>query len=133
MSDVDERVRMSVDEIALMREIVKWRRSNGIDFVRRIAVYGSPYWKDYRTGREVWVLPGGEPPLSVVAGGEEWSQTMPACTFTQAVDMLVALGYLPPRFSAAYRAGWDAREEATDADGCLDLLTWGHLNPAVQA
>ena len=98
---------MTVAEIALMREIVRWRKNHDIDFVRR-AVYGAPYWKDYRTGREVWFQRNQEHPMSLVADRAAWPATAPADSLAQAVDLLVAYGYLPQRFSSAYRAGWDA-------------------------
>jgi hypothetical protein len=106
--DTETPVRLTADEIALMREIVGWRRNHEIDFVRRIIPYGAPYWKDYRTGREVWFEYRTGNSVSVVADGGEWPVQIPAGTLTQTVDVLVAYGYLPQRFSSAYRAGWQA-------------------------
>jgi hypothetical protein len=110
MTDTDARPRMTVEDIALMREIVKWRRNHGVDFVRR-RVYGAPYWKDYATKREVWFQPREVNPLTVVRpceyGTELWDVVAPS--LTEAVDLLVAYGFLPARFSSAYRAGWIAR------------------------
>ena len=34
------------------------------------------------------------------------AQLYPATSVRQAVDMLAAIGILPPRFSSAYKAGW---------------------------
>ena len=107
MADSDARPRMTADDIALMREIVQWRKNHEIDFVRR-RVYGSPYWVDYRTGREVWFEYQNVYPLAIRKEKGGWSDSIPARTLTEAVDVLVALGFLPPRFSSAYRAGWHA-------------------------
>jgi hypothetical protein len=99
--------RMTTDEIALVREIVRWRRNHGIDFVRRLHPYGAPYWKDYRTGREVWQRPNGEQ-MAMISDRDSLNVAVGADSVTQAVDVLVAYGYLPLRFSSAYRAGWHA-------------------------
>jgi hypothetical protein len=99
--------RMTVAEIALMREIVRWRKNHDIDFVRRIVPYGAPYWKDYRSGQQVWFQPKEASPLVVVAGRYGDVSTVPANSVAQAVDALVAYGYLPQRFSSAYREGFD--------------------------
>jgi hypothetical protein len=107
MNDTETQ-RMSADEIALVREIVRWRRNHGIDFVRRINPYGAPYWKDYRTGREVWYQAKEQNPVSVVADRATWPAQIPVGSVAQTVDVLVAYGYLPARFSSAYTAGWDA-------------------------
>jgi hypothetical protein len=39
--------------------------------------------------------------------GSKELQRLPVTTVTEAVDVLVALGFLPARFSSAYRSGWD--------------------------
>lgn len=104
--DTETRQCMTTEEIALMREIVQWRKNHDIDFVRRINPYGAPYWKDYRTGREVWFQPKYAVPLSI--GTKHESYSVLAESLAQAVDLLVAYGYLPQRFSSAYRAGWHA-------------------------
>lgn len=108
--DTETKPRMTVADIALMREIVRWRKNHDIDFVRRIVPYGAPYWKDYRTGREVWFQPKDWPSLFVVAGRHVHGSAVFADSVAQAVDALVAYGYLPQRFSSAYRAGWHAAQ-----------------------
>lgn len=50
---------------------------------------------------EVGVHPDRHSPLS-------WCEV---ASVTQAVDVLVALGYLPVRFSSAYARGWNAGRE----------------------
>lgn len=106
-------VRMTVREIALMREIVKWRKANRIDYL--------PDHSRYLTagGRTVawttldisWDKPmvGVSPAYYASAGSPgmpyEWHCVH---SFTEAVDLLAALGYLPARFSTAYLAGYRA-------------------------
>lgn len=59
----------------------RWGVSWSWDFEReRLTV-----WRGRITARDYWVL-----------------------SIAEAVDVLVALGILPPRFSTAYRAGWGA-------------------------
>lgn len=123
--------RLTLDEIAMLREVVKWRRRSdvGADF----DFFYSRYL--FNGGRVfMWLKPNSQatcmkvgitPHYGVVAS--VWHKV---ASVTQALDLLVALGYLPARFSTAYRAGWDARAEATDADGAIDLITWPELAPA---
>jgi len=113
MTDELEQPRMTVAEIGVMREIVKWRREAGHLFAPMNSRYLG-HWAEWRDGarafgREVTVdhsIPGKfavRPEGRYVTG--RWYV---ALSFTEAVDILVALGYLPARFSTAYRAGWDA-------------------------
>jgi hypothetical protein len=137
---------LTTEEIGLLREIARWRRANGVSFFQwrpgvGFGVFSE--WKKY-VNRDESVNVSYEPDRS---GGEEKRprllvarnyyrdelQVLPVSTITEAVDVLVALGYLPARFSSAYRAGWEARADATDADGSLDLLTWPELAPAVES
>jgi hypothetical protein len=120
--DTETKQHMSTEEISLMREIVRWRKNHGIDFVRRINPYGDPYWKDYATGREVWFY-RNESGMALSGLGDFSTADIPATSFTQAVDLLVAYGYLPQRFSSAYRAGWHASrvwEVGSDEFGTSD-------------
>lgn len=111
--------RMTADEVALLKEVVRWRRNHGVDYDFRGAAYkmadgrriawntvSALHWP--RAG-EVGVYPCARRPL-------DWHQVE---SVTQAIDVLVALGYLPLRFSSAYRAGWEAAmvwEKCTDDD-----------------
>jgi hypothetical protein len=111
-TDPDLRPRMTVAEIALMREIVKWRRGHAdIDY--------NPLWSQYRTndgGVVAWVALDADndyPMVGVSPNYYGYPQNTPmewhrVHSFTEAVDLLVALGYLPARFSTAYRAGYEA-------------------------
>lgn len=109
--------RMSVDEIALMREIVRWRRgrtlakpySSRADYFRHRwhtiggdwadVAYEIPAVDDYSDAYAV---------LYYLRGRYSSYAKIEVRTVTQAVDVLVALGYLPLRFSSGYRAGWHA-------------------------
>jgi hypothetical protein len=113
MSDTDtETQRMSTGEIALVREIVRWRRNHGW-------IYRHPAapWVESRTGRAVSLTEDGD--IGITAdyhgGPYEWYR---ARSLTEGVDLLVALGYLPARFSSAYEAGWRTAEKwlMPDAD-----------------
>lgn len=102
--------------VHLLREIVKWRRANQVSLKLR-------FWE----GREYW-LPGNRivsfDDYDIISFPDHRFQIgvgvmsdrrvrrvmwYPVRTMSEAVDILVALGCLPPRFSSAYRAGWDAR------------------------
>lgn len=120
----DDRRRMTTDEIALMRAIITWRKAHGIEFVRR-QVMGT-YWVDVfgRTGAKqrcvaIELRHSPSAPMGVCAGLYDSYTWLGAETFTQAVDVLVAYGYLPQRFSSAYGAGWHAAQiwEQTPATG----------------
>jgi hypothetical protein len=111
MTDATVR-RMTTDEIGLMREIIAWRKAHEIEFVRR-RVMGT-YWVDSfgRTGpkrRSVAIeLSHDTTPVMGLCHEQYASHVWYAVdSFTQAVDVLVAYGYLPARFSSAYRTGWD--------------------------
>lgn len=121
--DEVEKVSMlaSEQDVHLLREIAKWRRGHDVTFFqwrptgRNFGAFTE--WKQFRNtadGRvqfNVSYEPGGEwryPRLSVTSNYKRESvQELPVRTVTEAVDVLVALGFLPSRFSSAYRLGWD--------------------------
>lgn len=123
--------RLTLDEIAVLREVVKWRlRSDvGADFD-----FSSPGYRLNGGRAFMWLKPGSQATCMKIGVTPKYSKAESVwhkvTSVTQALDLLVALGYLPARFSTAYRAGWDARADATDADGALDLITWPELAPA---
>lgn len=98
-----DKPRMSVAEIALMREIVRWRKAHGW-----LYQFWGARWVESRSGRAV-TYESGDGEVGVTPNyhirNYRW---YPVESVTQAVDVLVAFGYLPARFSSAYRAGWDA-------------------------
>lgn len=126
---VDGHERLSLDEIALLREVVRWRRKSGGQFV-----WTSPAYH-LGDGRVLaWLTPRSQATCMKVGVTPDYLRVAfvwhKVVSVAQAVNLLVALGYLPARFSESYRAGWDARADATDADGALDLITWPEFAPA---
>jgi hypothetical protein len=57
-------------------------------------------------------------------------QVLPVTTITEAINVLVALGYLPPRFSSAYRSGWNASNSVIDAGNDVIADLEEELRPA---
>lgn len=116
-TDVPARARrLTVDELALMRAIVLWRRQTLAPATWPQVDYYKRRWS--RGFREVsFELPKVDDPAdgyAVVsfAPGRYASLThIEARSLVEGVDVLVAFGYLPPRFSSAYRAGWDTGRE----------------------
>lgn len=121
MNDEDVRVSVLANEqdVHLLREIAKWRRAHYVSFFQWRRTGGRNFgafteWNRYEGKRRINVSyePGGEsryPCLSATSDYKRESvQELPVRTVTEAVDVLVALGFLPARFSSAYRAGWDA-------------------------
>jgi hypothetical protein len=118
VTDEDEQPqRMTVDEIAVLREVARWRRNHDVAFFQwRPGVGFGPFteWRawlnDDAAGQRRRVSVVYTPTDSVVEvvrhNGKEGFQLIPCRTVTEAVDMIVALGLLPPRFSSAYLKGW---------------------------
>ena len=105
--------KLTISDIALMRQIIAWRKANGVDFVKR-EVYGAPYWARFG-GAQVVFAQREEEMLGVSPGRKHLTFTWFAVSsFSQAVDVLVAFGYLPARFSTAYRDGWSAGYRVCD-------------------
>lgn len=102
-------MKLSKDEIALLRSLVEWRRANGWTLERSDAGYVQ--W----AGRDGWsvdaYLPGGAE-MTVESATRRFGVWYPL-TVTAAVDVLVAVGVAPPEFSSAFRAG---RESAYTTD-----------------
>lgn len=117
MEDEDRPVRMTVREIALMRRIIAYRKEHEIEFVRR-RVMGT-YWVDAfgHTGpkrRSVALDLKSSPraPFATCAGVHHPYRWLPAESLTQAVDLLVAYGYLPAKFSSSY---WNGTADTVSA------------------
>lgn len=100
--------RMTADEFETLKELVRWRRNHGVDFDFRSATlrlgdgrtiaWNTESALHWPRAAEIGVNPVRHRPLM-------WHEVE---SVTQAIDTLVALGYLPVRFSSAYRYGWDA-------------------------
>ncbi len=98
--------KLTADEVALLRAIVRWRREMGIEYSYAGACYRDDYgvtvmW-DYSAGPEIGYVRKRGDRITWIAVG----------TLTEAVDILVSFGLLPVRFSSAYREGWDANSGA---------------------
>jgi hypothetical protein len=91
--------RLTVEEIALMRAIVRWRRQCGITLDQPRATYRAP--------DGAYVTWDNEGEMGVARSGfgrrHLW---YPVSSLTEAVDLLVALRYLPDQFCTAYRRGY---------------------------
>lgn len=113
----DEKVSVLACEqdVHLLREIAKWRRAAGIDLWRSHGNLGRfTNWSEIGSD-------GHQVSIDFERSDEGWRATMTigrrrelggmkiddTWTLTEAVDVLVAVGYLPARFSSAYRLGWD--------------------------
>lgn len=126
---------LSPADFALMRAIVRWRREQE-SATDRIEFSTHRGWGGYLT----WEfasrpLRGGDKRQLAVEVAYDGSDDFPRqlrmvvsrrdlcdqsvqeveiepASVREAVDLLVAFGFLPARFSSAYRAGWDARHDA---------------------
>lgn len=118
-------ITMTGDERLLLAALRRWLRENkayptcwGTGY--RLADGRQIEWETTGARRwphfaEVGVHPDSHRPLT-------WHEVQ---SVTQAVDVLVALGYLPVWFSSAYRAGWDSAIE------CRTLGMDAAAHPAV--
>lgn len=101
-------MKLTPDEIHLLREIVQWRRDQRVDYWRARPPIGRFHsWRLV----EQWVtvdFPRVDDAADAYAlmslGGKDFE----AHTITEAVDLLVARGVLPHHFASSYRAGYDA-------------------------
>lgn len=114
METEDEVRRLTVNEIALLREIARWRRNHGVNFFQwrpsvGFGAFTEWYRYDDRKRRTVSYEPDGARVLvdHDYYGNSELRE-LPVRTVAEAVDCLVALGFLPRRFSSAYGQGWHA-------------------------
>jgi hypothetical protein len=104
---------LSIADIALMRQLIAWRKEVGVE-IRPERGAWVDMTKPFRGGqrwitRDMAASDSGEPEVGF---GSDYA-TSPATwirvsSLTEAVDILVAKGYVPARFSSAYLAGWDA-------------------------
>lgn len=110
VTDEETRHVMTPEEIALMRRIIAWRKAHEIEFVKR-RVLGT-YWVDAfgftgpkRRAVALELKHSPDAPIGVSPGPQHSYVWYGAESVTQAVDLLVAYGYLPARFSSAYWNG----------------------------
>lgn len=111
--DETEARTMTVPEIALVRELVRWRKNNRAEWRPFTGCWRYP--TVYTTGRRAvvgaavtWDPSDGEVGYSLGGTMVHYFTWIKADSVTEAVDLLVALDILPTRFSSAYRAGWEA-------------------------
>lgn len=113
-----EQRRMTGDEIALYRDVIRWCRANNVSFQRHNGRWMEP--TDYETMRgpvvgrsvEIWNNYGSWE-LGIDAHGGSRTPDVTwhkAVSLAKSIDLLVHLDMLPPRFHSAYRAGWHACE-----------------------
>jgi hypothetical protein len=108
MTTTNARPRLTDREIALMREIVKWRKANGVHYRGPSKIGQFIEWVGQEQAVCFEILDGeiGWGPIGRIYG--PW---IAVGSVTEAVDLLVALGYLPARFSTAYRDGFGRGRE----------------------
>lgn len=109
--------RMTTDEIALYRDVVRWCKAHDVFFQQH-----NGRWMEHteyqpirgpKVGRsvEIWHRDGVTWELGIDAhGGSRTAQPVwhKVTSVADAVDLLVHHKLLPPRFHSAYRAGWYA-------------------------
>lgn len=117
---------MTPAERALLREVFRWARQVGVRLDGGMRWDGPPprcWGVDYWHGQEyllVWRASKNT--------GKEYFVTSVA----EAVDVLVALGILPARFSTAYAAGWQAAFAVVDRGiRSPEPAAWPELRRAV--
>lgn len=110
MTDPDETVHMTPAEISLYREILRWCRNHGVTPIH--FAWGRTWRRvgDLHTPVVAWERRSGDPAIGLCTTGGQPYQWHGAANLTRAVDILVAYGFLPPRFASAYGAGWHAAE-----------------------
>jgi hypothetical protein len=132
MTNVTKR-RMTAAEIGLLKEIVRWRRSHDGEYVYT--------WSRYRLidGKSIaWLRVDSHATCMKIGVSADfyrepftWHRVR---TIGEAVDLLVALGYLPMRFSSAYRAGYDiGRQHSNVGPGNIAPEIYLSEVPALEA
>jgi len=129
---------LTASDFALVRAIVTWRREHAHSSMYPRAEFSTNRpWGHFLSWTESYPVPirdrrevavevayqGSADPedhprqllLSLTRRHPDsrWSVAVEPTSVTEAVDALVAFGFLPVRFSSAYRAGWDI--------GCGDM------------
>lgn len=105
---------MSPEERELLLALFRWARAEGRMEWGRWA----HRWSRQTGPREQWLGVDYDPEdgkyLSLYRGREN-ARDYWVASVVEAVDVLAALGIVPPRFSSAYRAGWVARMDTRAA------------------
>lgn len=98
---------MTAAERSLLLALFRWARSTGVRLDGALRWTSPP---PHRWGVDFWPSsfePNSPVRLSVWRTGFS-SKDYWVASIAEAVDVLVALGIAPARFSTVYRAGWDA-------------------------
>lgn len=121
---------MTPAERSLLLALLRWARAEGM----------------VSTGASRWTRPGqieqrwgvscdpGFSPVLTIWRGRDTARDYWVRSVAEAVDLLVALGIAPARFSTAYRAGWDAHLDAAAgfAVGSITRDEFRATHPAVR-
>lgn len=93
---------MNAEFIAAVRPVIAWARANGWDRDAYKGHYRSDVWKVRPMRTAIEVRPKS-------SDGRWWGASfeVPVSSTQQAVDVLTALGVLPPHLSSQWQAGRD--------------------------
>jgi hypothetical protein len=100
---------VTADERALVREVLAWARAEGV------RLDGASRWTSPPPHRWGVDFVSGDEYLAIWRLGQNTGKDYFVGGVAEAVDVLCALGILPPRFSTAYYAGWNAYIEADES------------------
>lgn len=104
---------MTRAEQALLLQLFRWARTEGVRLDGAMR-WGSP--PPHRWGIDFW-KGLDDRDLFVWREGRVVGTNYPVASITEAVDLLVTLGIVPARFSTAYRAGYNAANQARQIAG----------------
>lgn len=114
-ADTDQ-ARLTTDEIHLLREVARWCHHMGVSYDARNMEWTDPHGPSvYLLTRDTECdIPTALGVRRKADGERSWYD---AESVAEAVDILVAIGFLPSRFSSCYRDGWEASAVWHDAEG----------------
>jgi len=106
-------------ERRLLLALFRWAREYG---TKNVGPRGAHLWKQVGQQFAGKFMVGFSPTeypndLDVIDEGWGKVRVYQTETIAEAVDILAALGVIPPRFSTAYQAGWDAGREDIEYPG----------------
>ena len=102
---------MTPAERSLLLALFRWARAEGITYG------GANWWSRPGPIEQRWGIDfESDCDFLRIWRGRNTSRRYWVASITEAVDVLVALGIAPARFSTAYRAGWDAAGGAPESE-----------------
>jgi len=105
MTDTITCRKWTVEEVALLRAVVHWRRAAGVDLLSWMPGYrtaeGPVVYYDTAEG-EIGIGSAG------VGAVPKWYSVYPVHSLADAVDLLVWRRFLPDQFSTSYKRGYYA-------------------------